>query len=162
MQATDEQAQAMLANEIGAEKQVVYHGSRAKFKNFDHSHMGEGEGQQAYGWGSYVTEVEGIARTYAAENGKIKFRGFVLEAMHSLEVKEHFSGAERKVLNFLHKWIKRSNNASTAIEKVKEWASNEYEKYYCCPIKPLYTAISSLNPAEIGMISSYFKFQAPH
>ena len=33
---------------------------------------------------------------------------------------------------------------------------------YCCPIKPLYTAISSLNPAEIGMISSYFKFQAPH
>ena len=34
--------------------------------------------------------------------------------------------------------------------------------YYCCPIKPLYTAISSLNPTEIGMISSYFKFQAPH
>ena len=33
---------------------------------------------------------------------------------------------------------------------------------YCCPIKPLYTAMSSLNPAEIGMISSYFKFQAPH
>lgn len=129
VQATDEQAQAMLANEIGAEKQVVYHGSRAKFKNFDHSHMGEGEGQQAYGWGSYVTEVESIGRTYAAGNGKIKFRDFVLEAMHSLEVKEHFSGAERKVLNFLHKWIKRSNNASTAIEKVKEWASNEYEKY---------------------------------
>ena len=129
VQATDEQAQAMLANEIGAEKQVVYHGSRTKFKNFDHSHMGEGEGQQAYGWGSYVTEVESIGRTYAAGNGKIKFRGFVLEAMHSLEVKEHFSGAERKVLNFLHKWIKRSNNASTAIEKVKEWASNEYEKY---------------------------------
>ena len=129
VQATDEQAQAMLANEIGAEKQVVYHGSRAKFKNFDHSYMGEGEGQQAYGWGSYVTEVESIGRTYAAGNGKIKFRGFVLEAMHSLEVKEHFSGAERKVLNFLHKWIKRSNNASTAIEKVKEWASNEYEKY---------------------------------
>lgn len=129
VRATDEQAQAMLANEIGAEKQVVYHGSRAKFKNFDHSHMGEGEGQQAYGWGSYVTEMESIGRTYAAGNGKIKFRGFVLEAMHSLEVKEHFSGAERKVLNFLHKWIKRSNNASTAIEKVKEWASNEYEKY---------------------------------
>ena len=129
VQATDEQAQAMLANEIGAEKQVVYHGSRAKFKNFDHSHMGEGEGQQAYGWGSYVTEVESIGRTYATGNGKIKFRGCVLEAMHSLEVKEHFSGAERKVLNFLHKWIKRSNNVSTAIEKVKEWASNEYEKY---------------------------------
>ena len=32
-----------------------------------------------------------------------------------------------------------------------------YKINYCCPIKPLYTAISSLNPAEIGMISSYFK-----
>ena len=39
--------------------------------------------------------------------------------------------------------------------------NNDTNMYYCCPIKPLYTAISSLNPAEIGMISSYFKFQAP-
>ena len=39
--------------------------------------------------------------------------------------------------------------------------TSQHLAYYCCPIKPLYTAISSLNPAEIGMISSYFKFQAP-
>lgn len=45
----------------------VYHGSGADFEAFDHSHMGEGEGAQAYGWGSYVTEVEGIGRTYAEE-----------------------------------------------------------------------------------------------
>lgn len=44
---------------------TVYHGSRAKFDRFDHSHMGEGEGNQAFGWGTYVTEVEGIGRTYA-------------------------------------------------------------------------------------------------
>ena len=37
----------------------------------------------------------------------------------------------------------------------------DYKNKYCCPIKPPYTAISSLNPAEIGMISSNFKFQAP-
>ena len=43
----------------------VYHGSGADFDHFDHSHMGEGEGAQAYGWGTYVTEVEGIGRTYA-------------------------------------------------------------------------------------------------
>ena len=46
------------------------------------------------------------------------------------------------------------------VPKVLEPLS-EFIKKYCCPIKPLYTAISSLNPAEIGMISSYFKFQAP-
>ena len=46
----------------------VYHGSGADFDSFDHSHMGEGEGAQAYGWGTYVTEVEGIGRTYAISN----------------------------------------------------------------------------------------------
>ena len=125
----DETAKRLLDLDDDAELQIVYHGSGAKFNNFDHSHMGEGEGAQAYGWGSYVTEVKDIGRTYATGNGKIKFRGFVLEAMHSLEVKEHFSGAERTVLNFLYKWIKRSDNATTAIEKAKKRASNEYEKY---------------------------------
>ena len=43
----------------------VYHGSGADFDAFDHSHIGEGEGAQAYGWGTYVTEVKGIGRTYA-------------------------------------------------------------------------------------------------
>lgn len=43
----------------------VYHGSGAEFEAFDHSHMGKGEGQQAYGWGTYVTEVEGIGEYYA-------------------------------------------------------------------------------------------------
>ncbi len=52
---------------------AVYHGSGAAFDAFDHSHMGEGEGAQAYGWGTYVTEVEGIARRYAksSENNNL-------------------------------------------------------------------------------------------
>ena len=54
-----------MANEDGAKEHRVYHGSGADFDHFDHSHMGEGEGAQAYGWGTYVTEVEGIGRTYA-------------------------------------------------------------------------------------------------
>ena len=48
----------------------AYHGSGAEFSAFDHSHMGEGEGAQAYGWGSYVTEVKGIGRTYAESQRK--------------------------------------------------------------------------------------------
>lgn len=46
----------------------VYHSSGADFDAFDHSHMGEGEGAQAYGWGTYVTEVEGIGKTYAIQD----------------------------------------------------------------------------------------------
>ena len=44
---------------------TVYHGSGASFDRFDHSFMGTGEGAQAYGWGTYVTEVEGRSKSYA-------------------------------------------------------------------------------------------------
>lgn len=55
---------------------TVYHGSGAKFDRFDHSHMGEGEGEQAFGWGTYVTDVRDIGISYAnkgrnAEQGMI-------------------------------------------------------------------------------------------
>lgn len=48
----------------------TYHGSQASFDRFDHSFMGSGEGAQAYGWGTYVSEVEGIAKAYAKANAK--------------------------------------------------------------------------------------------
>lgn len=48
----------------------TYHGSQASFDKFDHSFMGSGEGAQAYGWGTYVSEVEGIAKAYAKQNAK--------------------------------------------------------------------------------------------
>ena len=48
--------EARLQAMIGEQK--VYHGSGADFEAFDHSHMGEGEGAQSYGWGTYVTEVK--------------------------------------------------------------------------------------------------------
>lgn len=63
---SEEQAQQM-TEAIGAEYQIVYHGSGAKFDRFDHSFMGTGEGAQAYGWGTYVTQVEGIGKTYAEQ-----------------------------------------------------------------------------------------------
>lgn len=46
----------------------TYHGFQASFDHFDHSFMGSGEGAQAYGWGTYVSEVEGIAKAYAKQN----------------------------------------------------------------------------------------------
>lgn len=66
IEASDKEAQQMLNSINGAEAHIVYHGSAAKFDKFDHSYMGTGEGAQAYGWGSYVTEVEGIGKSYAA------------------------------------------------------------------------------------------------
>ena len=54
------------AGSLGIRFRMAYHGSPHDFDRFDHSHMGTGEGAQAYGWGTYVTEVNGIARAYAS------------------------------------------------------------------------------------------------
>ena len=51
-------------------EQRVYHGSAADFDAFDHSHMGEGEGAQAHGWGTYVTKNKGVGMTYASKSSK--------------------------------------------------------------------------------------------
>ncbi len=53
-----------IISDENVQKQIVSHGSGNDFDKFDFSHMGEGEGAQAYGWGGYVTEVNGIAKTY--------------------------------------------------------------------------------------------------
>lgn len=58
-------AQRQEVNEQTIREHRVYHGSGADFDHFDHFHMGEGEGAQVYGWGTYVTEVKGIGEGYA-------------------------------------------------------------------------------------------------
>ena len=58
-------AQRQEVNEQTIREHRVYHGSGADFDHFDHSHMGEGEGAQVYGWGTYVTEVKDIGEGYA-------------------------------------------------------------------------------------------------
>ncbi len=63
-------AETAIENDAKIHKQKVYHGSQADFDHFDHSFMNSGEGAQAYGWGTYVSEVEGIARSYAVKNAK--------------------------------------------------------------------------------------------
>lgn len=57
----------------------TYHGTGASFDKFDFSHMGEGEGSQAFGWGGYVTNSKDIAEDYTRrakirkDNGGFEF-----------------------------------------------------------------------------------------
>lgn len=57
----------------------TYHGTGASFDKFDFSHMGEGEGSQAFGWGGYVTNSKEIAEDYTRrakirkDNGGFEF-----------------------------------------------------------------------------------------
>ena len=67
-------AEDAIANDVKVRENRVWHGSKADFETFNHSHMGEGEGSQAFGWGTYVSEVEGIGRTYAEDTSNKLFR----------------------------------------------------------------------------------------
>jgi N12 class adenine-specific DNA methylase len=48
-----------------ARNRPAFHGSGASFESFDISHLGEGEGAQAHGWGHYVALTEKTAMGYA-------------------------------------------------------------------------------------------------
>ena len=50
----------------------AYHGSAADFDQFDHSKMGTGEGAQVFGWGTYLSDSEGIARSYRDKLSNVK------------------------------------------------------------------------------------------
>lgn len=67
---------ALKAEENGIRFRTTYHGSASDFAKFDHSFMGTGEGLQSFGWGTYVTEVEDVAKRYAnvALKGEQKFK----------------------------------------------------------------------------------------
>lgn len=69
---------------------TVYHGSGAKFDAFDHNFMGTGEGAQAYGWGSYVTEVKGIGKTYAEKVTGQDYTNKINRLAQHIEVRKEF------------------------------------------------------------------------
>ena len=84
----------------------VFHGSGAQFDKFDHSFMGTGEGAQAFGWGTYVTEVEGIGKQYA-------------KAMRDNKISEKHK--ENAIVNNLARQTLASNNGdkNAALDELK-------------------------------------------
>ena len=67
----------------GLREQRVYHGSGADFEAFDHGHMGEGQGSQVFGWGTYVTSSKAIGESYAessSRTGGMEYTGDALTA----------------------------------------------------------------------------------
>ena len=105
----------------------VYHGSGADFDVFDHSHMGEGEGAQAYGWGTYVTEVEGIGRTYAVQNTTT--HNDALRALqHDVDAISDQLNRHRDDLKYDEEQLKRANEWRAEAELDYELFKDEAEK----------------------------------
>ncbi|MBQ9177800.1 MAG: hypothetical protein IJ140_02255 [Prevotella sp.] len=121
----------------------VFHGSGNDFERFDHSHMGEGEGAQAYGWGTYVTEVEGIGKTYANASSRPTYKGYdreTLDSSRELSIPHDEKIAARILLKNLH------TNYSDALERTrtffktrverfdkrKDWTNRDFMDYFGC------------------------------
>ena len=109
----------------------VYHGSGADFDAFDHSHMGEGEGAH-YGWDTYVTEVDGIGRTYAIQNTTT--HNDALRALqHDVDAISDQLDRHRDDLKYDEEQLKRANEwraeAELDYELFKDEAEELKEKY---------------------------------
>lgn len=86
----------------------VYHGSGAEFDAFDHSHMGEGEGSQSFGWGTYVTNSETIGKSYAK-------RSMTGSGLKRAELESNISMAKEQ-LPFVREEVKEELEA-----KIRDW-----------------------------------------
>ena len=110
---------------------IVYHGSGADFEKFDHSHMGEGEGVQAYGWGTYVTEVNGIAKSYAeaTAKGKSAYKGKTADEIYPTLFESEQPTENKIAYHILIKMERGGMTASQAIAAEKEDAATIYSTF---------------------------------
>lgn len=96
----------------------TFHGSQASFDHFDHSFMGSGEGAQAYGWGTYVSEVEGIAKAYAKQNA----------AKHGMPREYKIAQTRLNHAKYEYDKVQRSyDNSKAYIDSLKEDLQNYKE-----------------------------------
>ena len=133
-----------MANDDSAKEHRVYHGSGADFDHFDHSHMGEGEGAQAYGWGTYVTEVEGIGRTYAIQNSENAREHYVYSGdTHGL--------SEERINEILEVFLDAKPSEGHVVSEYNDaldWYSSKRDEY----CQSLAKDASLLNPSDISIV----------
>lgn len=70
----------------------TWHGSGAVFTKFDHSHMSEGAGSQAFGWGTYLSDSKRIGEDYASMVNK----GWAYQGKYLNDIKPIHDGKNHK------------------------------------------------------------------
>jgi len=93
---------------------TAYHGSPFSFDKFTTEKMGSGEGNQAFGWGLYFTDLKDIARHYAKALTKSlpNFQGKTLN-MLALEKKFGKNNIRSRTLNLLSDALKSVDGIAT-------------------------------------------------
>lgn len=138
-------AETAMADDIKSRLMTVYHGSGAKFDSFDHNFMGTGEGAQAYGWGSYVTEVKEIGKTYAeSTSGNIFRSGFgdfyLREIRNGLAEGKQFDEVKEKLLaHHAGMYEKAGGNTDMYGDFISDYETLQQLKESDLPKRNLYT-----------------------
>lgn len=95
------------------ELMTVYHGSPSLFDEFDHSHMGEGEGAQAHGYGTYVAKSADTAKAYA-RMGRVSYTGH----------RQSYGSYEYEVVEDIVSIMNHGNSFDEAIQIGRRYWSN--------------------------------------
>ena len=148
------------------EAQIAYHGSGNKFSHFDHSHMGEGEGQQAYGWGTYVTQVKNIGKDYAVASAKQNdktFLGFINRPgkryLYTVEIPNNaYIPFEQQVGNYIATTINNALKKQFGINRAPIHSTDTGQKVYQYLVKGFATGKSSNAPRTASLFLSKLGF----
>ena len=123
VEAALENAGLAKAEAEGALFQRAFHGSPYRFERFDSSHMGSGEGAQAYGWGLYFAGKKDVAEYYRKKLSNASFNFYIDgEKVNSDDVTRYFfilCAAEAGKLNDQIKLLEVSLDEKYQDEKSK-------------------------------------------
>lgn len=100
----------------------AYHGSPFEFERFTTERIGTGEGNQAFGWGLYFTDLEGIAKNYADALSKLTFKE-LFDAVQSAEISEL---SKNDILDFSEYY---NYNYEKTLDKIKSTDNAEAVKF---------------------------------
>ncbi len=109
-------AEDAIAEDVKVRENRVWHGSVADFEAFDHSHMGEGEGSQAFGWGTYVTNSKDIGISYATRmDNDPSQRNYLFQRSNGTRFKKKYPTLESFLQDIKRRGI---NGNATEQEKI--------------------------------------------
>ena len=117
--------------------QTVYHGSGADFDKFDTENFGfSGEGSMSFGYGTYLTDDEEIARDYAErqkQQAKIKKAGnHYVDLVHikdAIADGQSFENAKRDYIAIIEKLNAVSGTHNERINYLKNLTEEEYQDF---------------------------------
>ena len=133
--------------------QKVYHGSGADFDKFDTEHYGlSGEGSMSFGYGTYLTDNEEIARDYAqrqVDNHAQKIRNAIIDVKSKLsgELSERAKYSYEKELEELEEQLRIAESVTPAVKialevlKANNFNAEEAKKDFANDTDPTYKLV---------------------